>query len=106
MYLYDSGYTFLALNDDDGEGLYSKIVQPLLSGETYYIEVQDYFNDGDYYSILVDTIGGGISAITPAVNAGEPNNDFEHATPLTAGTIFNSCFSPIGESDFYVITIP
>jgi hypothetical protein len=42
LLLYDSSWTLLTWDDDSGFGLNSRIVYPLVSGQTYYIEATTY----------------------------------------------------------------
>ncbi len=106
VYLYDANYNLLTSDDDAGLRLFSRKQYPLLSGATYYIKVTDYYNTGGCYSITVDPLGAGISSNVPSENAGEPNDGFSDATTLTAGEVSDSCFSPTGESDYFIITAP
>ncbi len=108
--IYDENFNLLSAydpDDQDNNNYYSNIKYPLVSGKKYYLKVRDGRERlGFYYSILVSKNGGGSSTVVPDPDAGEPNNDFAHATALTAGTVYDSCFAVIGESDFYVITMP
>jgi hypothetical protein len=105
LYLLDSDEIELA-NDDDGAGYpYSKIAYALISGNTYYIFVDDYWESPGYYSLLVSKEGGGASSAIPETDAGEPDGDAANATTLLLNTVY-SRYLAMGDQDWFIVTIP
>lgn len=99
---------WIAFNDDGGRGGYnSGIIIPLVSGETYYIKIQNSFFRGDIYSILISKEGfiGTASEQAEFPDQYELDDDYLHATPLYLDVI-QSHSLPMGDNDWFVFVAP
>jgi subtilisin family serine protease len=102
----NSGVIPLASDDDSGAGTYSKLTYLLTRGSTYCIQVRGYNSSSTgYYSILVNTTGGGSSSNTPATDAGEPDGTAAQASPMAVGTVYDRYLSS-SDYDWFVFTVP
>ena len=79
-YLYDDRNQQIAEDDDAGEGLNCKMVQPLSAGRTYYVMVRAYSETvtGDY---SLSIVAGTEAVIDPQIQVDPPNG--------VAGSTFN-----------------
>ncbi len=108
LYLYASdGTTMLAANDDRFGSLYSELLYFLESGQTYYVEVFDYFVRGDFYSIAISASGfGASSAGTPTdPDSYEPDDTSGTATTLVLDAVQDHSLT-VNESDWFVFVAP
>ncbi|MCP3874097.1 MAG: hypothetical protein GY699_13175 [Desulfobacteraceae bacterium] len=108
--VYAQGNTaeWIALNDDGGRSdLHAGLEIPLTSGDTYYIAVEDAYENGGAYSIMISSVGyTGSSTNTVAFpDTYEPDNLPAQATQLILDTPQDHSFS-VGETDWYIIQIP
>jgi hypothetical protein len=109
LYVYDSSLQMIAQNDDISDyNYYSRLAVSLTSGQTYYIQVYDYWYSGDYYSIRISDsgFGGSSSGYASSPDMYEPDDSYSDPTPLVLGVVQNHSLNPYGESDWYVFTAP
>ncbi|MEI6972434.1 MAG: matrixin family metalloprotease, partial [bacterium] len=106
LWLYNSSQTELEFDDDDGEGLFSRIERSVanantLAAGTYYIKVDEYGNDNAIasynVSLVVTYIGTGDSF--------EPDNSSATAKTITSGTLQTHSIAPIGDSDYVAFSL-
>lgn len=109
LYLYHSSDLLneVAYNDDFN-GLYPGLNYELLSGETYYIRIND-LDSGSAagaYSIRISNTGpGGSSIVVPLDSTGEPNDDSADATTLELNVIQDHTLTS-GDIDWFKFTVP
>ncbi|MDD1755520.1 MAG: clostripain-related cysteine peptidase [Methanomassiliicoccales archaeon] len=72
LYLIDS-------DDDTGQGLFSRLAESDLPAGTYFINVEEYYNNDE-----IDAYYLNLSSYS-LVDVYEPNDDYQHATDLQAG---------------------
>jgi len=106
LVLFTENGSYIYEDDDSGgSSLYSRIMLPLASGDTYYILNIEIWNDPGYYSILVNDVGGGSSDGNPAENSYEPNNTMNAATLLPYNTVQDHYLAD-NDQDWFEVTIP
>jgi len=99
---------WVAFNDDGGRGGYnSGVIIPLVSGETYYIKIQDLFFRGDSYSILINKNGftGTATELADFPDQYEFDDNYLFATPLYLDVIQNHTL-PRGDNDWFIFVAP
>jgi hypothetical protein len=82
IWLYEehgSDFSLIDADDDTGEGLFSRLAMTDLPAGTYFIDVEEYYNDEEIASYYLN-----LSTFS-MVDSFEPNDDYLHATQITAG---------------------
>ncbi|UCH63824.1 MAG: carboxypeptidase regulatory-like domain-containing protein [Fidelibacterota bacterium] len=107
LYLYDSTGTYLLTDNDDFDGLDSRIDQYILpyTGD-YYLQVKDFGNPdgGDDYWYVLRLIEGSIpmTPLTPDVY--EPNDSPITASQIDYGDTVIATINPAGDVDYFIFT--
>ncbi|MHA1169280.1 MAG: DVUA0089 family protein [Candidatus Hodarchaeales archaeon] len=94
IYLFDSNYTLLGVDDDNGSDLYSRLEFFLLSGQ-YYIRTEEYNNNS-----LIESYSITLSAITQPESL-EPNDSFANATYVQFNSSITERIYPAGDVDIF-----
>ncbi len=97
IYIFDSAYNQLTiLVGSPGQDF--TVNRELPGAGDYYIVVGDYNNYGS------STLPYSLKAVfVPASDAYEPNNDFEHASPIQIGDTIQATIFTAGDIDYYKI---
>ncbi len=104
LWLYDSGLTEIAFNDDGGEGTFSYIEHTALPSGTYYIKVDEYNNNDEIESYDVSLT----ATPTEDENAGdayEPDDEWTEATPISDEQVQTHSIFPVGDVDWVQFTL-
>lgn len=100
LYLYDENETQIKRDDDGGVGLYSRIEMPLTPG-VYYAMASRLSDGGE-----IEEYSLSFSTTDVTTDDYEPNDDMEHATPITEYDYQYHSLVPAEDVDWLVFETP
>ncbi len=90
---------------DDGNDLQVRMKIPLISGQKYFILVEDFYASGNAYSLRISDTGFGATSqgTAPLPDSGEPDDDVSQAKELRLNQVVDRSFKRADKDWFYFV---